>query len=74
MKQYCRYCNNCTVEAYCVEYDRQVNARIVNKCLRFSYSAIDVLKPEDKKGNIQRYSLSLRTPKKKQCDGQMNLF
>lgn len=72
MKQYCRYCNYCTAEEICVEYNKSVNARVINKCPRFSYNAIDALMSEDKNGEIHQYKS--REPKKKQCDGQISLF
>ena len=72
MKQYCRYCNWCTAEEICTEYNKSVNARSVNKCSKFSYNAIDALMSQDKNGEIHEYKP--REQKKKQCDGQISLF
>lgn len=74
MKQYCRYCNNCTPDAYCTEYNRNVNAKMANKCRRFLYSAVDVLMSADKDGGIHRYGpRKQRGPGAGQIEGQLSL-
>lgn len=72
MKQYCRYCGYMVVgdASYCSKQERCISdatAKSPNRCHDFTYNPIDAF-GENEKG------YQPRTPKKKQCDGQMSLF
>ncbi len=70
-KQYCRYCANLCVGdvPYCEEQNRtmsEATAKTANHCKDFEYNPIDAFNPDKE--------YKPREPKKKQCDGQAELF
>lgn len=72
MKQYCRYCANCTCEEICVIKNRSVNAKSVNKCKEFEFCEMDALMSQDRDGEIHCYRP--REKREKECAGQLKLF
>lgn len=72
MKQYCRYCSFLVTGngIYCTELGKEISetsAKSTNQCRSFDFLSIDAF-GENEKGYVPR------VPKKKQCDGQMELF
>ncbi len=72
MRQYCRYCVYlCTRNGlWCDKRGceiKEVTAKSPNRCHDFAFSPIDAF-DENEKGYRPR------TPRKKQCDGQLSLF
>ncbi len=72
LTQYCRYCCSlvCGDANYCTKREVTMSdaaAKSPNRCHDFAFNPIDAL-GENEKGYIPR------SPKKKQCDGQISLF
>lgn len=72
MKQHCRYCGYLTVNniPWCEKREETISvetAKSPNRCHDFAYTPMDAF-GENEKGYIPR------KPRKKQCDGQMQLF
>ena len=72
MTQYCRYCGYMVVgdANYCSKQERCISdaaAKSPNRCHDFAFNPVDAF-GENEKG------YQPRKPKKKQCDGQVNLF
>lgn len=76
MKQYRRYCCYLVVgdANYCSKHEKtmsEATAKSLNRCSDFAFNQMDAFL-ENEKGYIPR--IHTKKPKKKQCDGQMNLF
>lgn len=74
MKQYCRYCCHCHYAncVYCDVKEKTMSertAKAVNNCKDFLFNEIDVFY----EGDMNKV-YKPREPKKKQCDGQIELF
>ena len=72
MKQYCRYCGYLTVNNFpwCGKREEAISvetAKSPNRCHDFAYNPMDAF-GENEKGYIPRKH------RKKQCEGQMQLF